>query len=201
MQQCCEIYEASKELLVLVNKEYAIPEDYEVSLRSLNDSDVEVAEVLYEDLKEMLSDACEEGAYSYYFVSGYRDSEYQQQLIDADVASYMSQYGLTEAEALEKTLEQVLPAGHSEHETGLALDITAAGNGALDETQASEPAVIWLHENCWKYGFILRYPEDKEEVTQISYEPWHFRYVGKEAAEFLYENNLTLEEFYEYLDL
>lgn len=70
VKQCCEIYETSKELLVLVNKEYAIPEDYEVSLRSLNDSDVEVAEVLYEDLKEMLSDACEEGAYSYYFVSG-----------------------------------------------------------------------------------------------------------------------------------
>ena len=98
---------------------------------------------------------------------------------------------------MELTYQQVMPAGHSEHETGLALDITARGNDKLDESQAAEKEIQWLHENCWKYGFILRYPKDKEAVTGISYEPWHFRYVGREAAEYLYENRLTLEEFWE----
>ena len=59
------------------------------------------------------------------------------------------------------------------------------------------PENQWLRENSWKYGFILRYPKDKEEITEISYEPWHFRYVGKEAAEFMYRHNLCLEEFYQ----
>ncbi|MCD8330064.1 MAG: M15 family metallopeptidase [Lachnospiraceae bacterium] len=194
---CREIYEGNEELLVLVNKEHAIPEDYEVSLQMLNNGRVEVAEVLYDDLTELLTTAAEEGGYTYYIMSGYRDADYQQSLIDADVLSRMKLYGMTEEEALEETLRYVMPAGCSEHETGLALDIVAAGNSALDESQASEPGILWLHENSWRYGFILRYPEDKEESTQIDYEPWHFRYVGREAAQFLYEQDLTLEEMYE----
>ncbi len=194
---CREIYEGNEELLILVNKEHAIPEDYEVSLQMLNNGRVEVAEVLYDDLTELLTTAAEEGGYTYYIMSGYRDADYQQSLIDADVLSRMKLYGMTEEEALEETLRYVMPAGCSEHETGLALDIVAAGNSALDESQASEPGILWPHENSWRYGFILRYPEDKEESTQIDYEPWHFRYVGREAAQFLYEQDLTLEEFCE----
>ncbi|MCD8326934.1 MAG: M15 family metallopeptidase [Lachnospiraceae bacterium] len=198
-QECQEIYEDSEELLVLVNKDHALADDYQIELRLLNNERMYLAEVLYDDLVKMLDDASDEG-YSYYLVSGYRDSEYQQGLLEQDVEMYMKDYGMTREKALEKALEQVMPAGYSEHETGLALDITAAGKPVLDESQASEPAILWLYENSWKYGFILRYPEDKEEITQISYEPWHFRYVGYEAAKFLYEHDMALEEFYEYLD-
>lgn len=197
-EKCRQLYEENKDLLILVNKDYALPENYRVDLTPLQNKRESVADVMYDDLREMLGDAIGEG-YSYALVSGYRDSDYQQTVIERDVQKYMRQ-GMSRTDALEKTYEQVMPAGHSEHETGLALDITVSQNTALDETQANEPGIIWLHENCWKYGFILRYPQDKEEITQISYEPWHFRYVGHETAEFLYKNNLTLEEFYEYLN-
>ncbi|MCD8054997.1 MAG: M15 family metallopeptidase [Lachnospiraceae bacterium] len=198
---CRALYEEYEDLLVLVNKEHAMPEEYEVTLKMLNNGRVEVAEVLYDDLTTMLTEAAEEGGYTYYLMSGYRDAEYQQSLVDADVLSRMTLYGMTEEEALEETLRYVMPAGYSEHKTGLALDIVAAGNSALDESQASEPGILWLHENSWRYGFILRYPEDKEDITQIDYEPWHFRYVGREAAQFLYEQNLTLEELCELADV
>ncbi len=198
-EQCREIYEANKDLLVLVNKDNAIPDDYYITLRMTNGGKVKVAAILYNDLVEMLSDASDASEYSYALLSGYRTSEYQQQLVDTDVQKYISDYGMSYEKALEKTYEQVMPAGYSEHETGLALDITSAENTTLDESQADEPAIQWLDENCWKYGFILRYPQDKEDVTGITYEPWHFRYVGREAAKFMHENDLTLEEFYEYL--
>lgn len=199
MAECRRLYAENQDLLVLVNKECALPDTYELPLQSLQNKRVKVAAVMYEDLREMLKDASDYG-YTYSLVSGFRDAEYQQGLVQKDVQKYMRQENLSLEEALEKTYEQVMPSGHSEHETGLAIDITASGNTALDETQAEEPGIIWLHENCRKYGFILRYPQDKEDITQISYEPWHFRYVGREAAEFLYEQELTLEEFYEYLE-
>lgn len=99
--------------------------------------------------------------------------------------------------ALRKTLEYTMPAGQSEHETGLALDILCSTNTIMDESQKGEPGNRWLAEHCHEYGFILRYPENKEEVTGIRYEPWHFRYVGREAAAYLTEKGWTLEEFYE----
>ena len=196
-RDCCKkLYENQQDLLVLVNKDTALVSDYQQPLKLLKNKRVKVAQVMYEDLKAMLTDAGNAGGYSYQLVSGYRPASYQQSLVDRDVNSYMAA-GKTRAEALELTYQQVMPAGHSEHETGLALDITARGNDKLDESQAAEKEIQWLHENCWKYGFILRYPKDKEAVTGISYEPWHFRYVGREAAEYLYENRLTLEEFWE----
>ncbi len=185
---------------MLVNKEHAVPDDYQVELKLLNNGRFYVAKSLYDDLVKMLADAGEQG-YGYYLVSGYRDRDYQQGLVDHDVKLYMEDYGMSYQQALAKTYEQVMPAGYSEHETGLAMDITAAGNVTLDESQALEPAIVWMQENGWKYGFILRYPEDKEDITGISYEPWHFRYVGREAAEFMHEHDLTLEEFYEYLEV
>ncbi|MBQ9141542.1 MAG: M15 family metallopeptidase [Lachnospiraceae bacterium] len=103
-------------------------------------------------------------------------------------------------EALEKTYEQTMPAGKSEHETGLALDLLCSENVNMDISQADEPGNRWLAEHAHEYGFILRYPKDKEDITDIYYEPWHFRYVGKETAAFLYEQEWTLEEFWECLE-
>ena len=199
-EMCKKLYEKQPDLLVLVNKETALVSDYQQPLKLLKNKRVKVAQVMYQDLKVMLADAEKAGGYDYQLVSGYRSASYQQSLVERDVKSYM-EAGKTREEALSLTYQQVMPAGYSEHETGLALDITARGNDKLDESQAEEEGIQWLHGNCWRYGFILRYPEDKEAVTQISYEPWHFRYVGREAAAYLYENQLTLEEFYQLMNL
>lgn len=87
----------------------------------------------------------------------------------------------------------VAKAGHSEHQSGLAIDITNEEGYFLESSKEAK----WLAENCYKYGFIIRYPEDKEHITGIKYEPWHIRYVGKRAAEYIKGRNLTLEEYHE----
>jgi D-alanyl-D-alanine carboxypeptidase len=107
--------------------------------------------------------------------------------------------GLSQEEATTKAYETVHPAGCSEHETGLALDLTASDTYTLDEYVAEDATNQWLMDNCYQYGFILRYPTDKVAYTGIDYEPWHFRYVGVEAATFMHDNNLCLEEFYNLL--
>lgn len=152
---------------------------------------------LYDSLVQMLADAGEEG-FSYWIASAWRSREKQQRLIDEDVRSAM-QRGLSYTEALQETYKETMPAGHSEHETGLALDILCSGNMNMDASQAEEAGNIWLRENCFRYGFILRYPKEKEEITGVHYEPWHLRYVGKEAAKFLKKYDLTLEEYWQLL--
>lgn len=197
--QCRELYEGNEKLLVLVNRDRALEEGaYESDLRNICNGRLQAADVLYDDLVDLLAAADEEG-YQYWIASAYRSRERQQELVDEDVARYMAQ-GMNRQQALEKTYEQTMPAGKSEHETGLALDILCSENLNMDVTQAEEPGNKWLTEHAHEYGFILRYPEDREEITGILYEPWHFRYVGKEAAAFLWENDLTLEEFWEILE-
>lgn len=198
-QECQALYEENKELLILVNKEHALEDvSYENNLRQICNGRLQASKVLYSDLVDLLAAAGEEG-YQYWIASAYRSKERQQELVDEDVARYMAQ-GMSRQEALAKTYEQTMPAGKSEHETGLALDILCSENLNMDETQAEEPGNKWLVEHAHEYGFVLRYPADKEEITGIFYEPWHFRYVGKEVAVFLRENELTLEEFWEILE-
>jgi D-alanyl-D-alanine carboxypeptidase len=180
-------------LLVLVNKDVELSGDYDPNLKSICDGRLEASEYLYEDLCAMLSDAKEAG-YEYWIASAYRSRQRQQELVDEDVEALM-QEGYSYEDALTETYRETMPAGHSEHETGLALDILCSGNTNMDTTQADEPGNRWLLAHCSKYGFILRYPADKEDVTGISYEPWHFRYVGKEAAQYIMENGITLEDF------
>ena len=87
--------------------------------------------------------------------------------------------------------------GTSEHQLGLALDIVDLDYQQLDTRQEETPEQKWLMENSWKYGFILRYPTDKSNITGIIYEPWHYRYVGKEAAKVIHEKGICLEEYLE----
>ena len=94
------------------------------------------------------------------------------------------------------------PAGYSEHNTGLAMDFDIFLNGrwggiALDKHGNTNPKTDWLHKHLHEFGFILRYPRGKEHITKMKFEPWHIRYVGEELAKYIYENNLTLEEYYE----
>ena len=90
-----------------------------------------------------------------------------------------------------------MPPDCSEHATGLALDIVALDYQLLDDGQERTAENKWLKENAWRYGFILRYPAGREDVTGIDYESWHFRYVGKEAAEYMYGQGLLLEEVWQ----
>ncbi len=197
-KQCKALYEEYEELLVLVNREHPLEEgDYEDNLRSICNGRLQASEYLYEDLVDLLAAAGEEG-HQYWIASAYRSRRRQQELVDEDVKRYMAQ-GMDYREALAETYKQTMPAGCSEHETGLALDLLCSENVNMDITQAEEPGNRWLTEHAHEYGFILRYPKEKEGITDISYEPWHFRYVGKEAATFLYEQGWTLEELHEKL--
>lgn len=191
--ECKEIYENHPELLVLVNKEHELDESYDPMLRTICNGRLEASDRMYQDLTKMLHAAGDAG-YEYWIASAYRSRQRQQELVDEDVETLMKK-GWSYEEALQQTLRETMPAGYSEHETGLALDILCSGNMGMDESQANEPANQWLVEHCSEYGFILRYPKDKETVTGIAYEPWHFRYVGRDAAVFIMEHHLTLEEF------
>ena len=134
-------------------------------------------------------DDCRAAGYQLFVREGYRTHADQQQLMDEKVQAYRNEgYGQDEAESLAK--QWVAVPGTSEHELGIAVDINA------DTSVSSSDAVYgWLEQNSYLYGFILRYPADKTEITGISNEPWHFRYVGKEAAQTIHEKGLCLEEY------
>lgn len=194
-QECQDLYARQGELLLLVNKDHELAASCQPVLHSICKGRLEAADILYDDLCDMLKAGGEAG-YEYWIASAHRDRSYQQGLVDEDVQKYMAK-GCSYEEALEKTYEYTMPVGASEHETGLALDILCSTNTIMDASQAYEPGNRWLVQHCHEYGFILRYPEDKADITGISYEPWHFRYVGKEAAAYLKEKGWTLEEFHE----
>lgn len=178
----------------LVNKSQYLPTDYQVPLTTLKNGQ-QVASVIYPDLYNMLSDGeNEQNGLSFLVCSGYRNAEEQQRLLEDEIAKNVAA-GMDEKEARADALLTVAPAHYSEHETGLAVDIVAVSNQRMDETQEYTAENIWLRENCYKYGFILRYPQDKEEITGFSYESWHFRYVGNEAAKTITEQGITLEEY------
>lgn len=180
---------------ILVNKQNPVPVDYEISLHMLKNGQ-QVAALMYEDLRDMLFTGEAEEEVSFIVSSGYRDEDKQKQLLQEEIDKNLSA-GMNYEEAQADALLTVAPAGHSEHETGLAVDIVAETNQRLDDTQEYTRENQWLQENCYKYGFILRYPEGKEDITGISYESWHFRYVGKEAAKEITEKGITLEEYLE----
>lgn len=118
--------------------------------------------------------------------SAYRSGYYQQKVLE----SILKEKG-------EEAYKLVALPGTSEHQTGLAVDFAYYENGIYDDNvKEDDKEAIWLKENAWKYGFILRYPKGKEEITGFNFEPWHFRFVGLELAKELYEQNITLEEYY-----
>lgn len=183
--------------LLLVNPWNAIPADFSVELQSVGGGhsvDARCADAL----TEMLS-ACRAAGYSASICSSYRTQAYQQSLFDQRVAARMAQ-GMTRAEAEAVTARSTAVPGTSEHQIGLAVDLVDSGYWRLDSTQASRPTQQWLMAHSWEYGFILRYPSDKSDLTGIIYEPWHYRYVGKDAARTIYEQEICLEEYLEELD-
>jgi len=181
---------------LLVNKDNALPEDYEVELKLLPDGTNKAAVEAYEPLCDMLAAGRKEGLV-FEICSSYRDVKKQQKLFDEDLRA-LTRQGYTYEEAYEEVASETMPPGHSEHSTGLAFDIVAMSYQMLNEKQAKTAESIWLREHCAEYGFILRYPEGKEDITKINYESWHFRYLGDvEVATYIMENGLTLEEYLE----
>lgn len=172
--------------LMLVNSQYRIPDDYSVELIRLSNGE-QVDSRIYPDLQEMFDDARGAG-YSLFVRAGYRSEEDQEDLMEDKIEAYR-QEGYSQREAEHEAEKWVAKPGTSEHELGLAVDINAEGQ--TDGNRLYQ----WLAEHSWKYGFILRYPAEKEEITGIDYEPWHFRYVGKQAAKEMYEQDLCLEEY------
>jgi len=172
--------------LVLVNATHPLPAGFTVSLKELRNGQ-HVDERIYPELQQMFDDARAVEIYPLINES-FRTAARQQEIMDDYIASYEAQ-GLSHEEAVEKAHSLVAEPGTSEHQLGLAVDIIAEYDA--DSTATWQ----WLQENAWRYGFILRYPADKVDITGISYEPWHFRYVGKAAAEEITKQGICLEEY------
>ena len=174
--------------LLLVNSWNPIPEGYKPELTELWNGE-SVDSRIYPDLQAMFDDARAAGLEPY-VTSGYRTDQVQQSLMDEEIADYTAQ-GYSEEEARSIAEQWVAAPGTSEHQIGLAVDISMENTG----TRGASDVWKWLMDHSYKYGFILRYPEDKTDITGISYEPWHYRYVGKEAAKEIYRRGVCLEEY------
>ena len=134
--------------------------------------------------------ACREAGLPVYLSSGYRSYSVQAQ----NFKRVCDNNGITDGRNYEGYYI-TMPAGCSEHQTGLGVDITDKYHEIKNDSLADLPTVKWLAEHCAEYGFVLRFPVDKREITKVMGESWHFRYVGQEAAAYMTENNLCLEEF------
>ena len=175
--------------LVLINQAHPIPAGYvpdglvnvyeepgRAGRYALLDGSIRLPERLLRQFSDMVDAAAKDGVDHFIISSGYRDNEAQQALYE------------------EKGADTALPAGHSEHNLGLSLDI-----GSTLKEMDKAPEGKWLKNNAWKHGFILRYPKDKTDITGIRYEPWHFRYVGLPHSAIMHRKDITLEEYLSYL--
>ncbi len=186
------------DVTVLVNKEHILDKDYvplEMYVVDENENnfhqfkDASLKPMLRSDIKEyvdkLINDAQGLGL-PIIVDSGYRSYNYQQVVLDALIK-----------EKGDEAFKLVALPGASEHQTGLAIDFAYYENGIYnDDVKENDKEAIWLKNNAWKYGFILRYPKGKEDVTGYNFEPWHFRFVGLKLAKYLFKNDLTLEEYY-----
>lgn len=173
----------SGEYVILCNPWNPVPEDYEENLVKVGSRQIDA--YCYDALME-LSEAAKQDGYTIKLNSAYRSISTQTRLFNRRVAAKVAA-GMSQKEAERLVATGTAVPGTSEHQTGLAVDIM------------SNRVYKWLASNSWKYGFIVRYPDDKTEITGIIYEPWHLRYVGKEMAKDIYESGLCLEEYLEML--
>lgn len=184
--------------LVLVNRENQLAEEIPMEFY-LTESGYQIDSRIQEPYSQLM-EAGKAAGMDLTMVSGYRSIEQQQANYDVNYQNFLAS-GLSEEEARTKTEEYIALPHASEHTTGLAVDITSTalanqeGNSGLLPDLENYPEGLWLKENAPKFGFILRYPKEKEAITGINFEPWHFRYVGIENAMYMTENNLTLEEY------
>lgn len=182
--------------LILVNKDNLIPEGYNVEV-DIIENNLEVDIRIKKYLAQMLNDARSKKL-DPIICSAYRSTERQKTLFSNKV-KYYKNLGYYQTQAEEKASYWVSIPGTSEHEIGLSVDIVSRSYQILDENQEKTNVQKWLMENCHEYGFILRYPTEKKDITKVNYEPWHYRYVGIENAKFMKEKEFCLEEYIDYL--
>lgn len=178
--------------LLLVNPWNPLPEGYSIQTVTLKNG-LQVDERCYPDLQAMM-DACRADGLSPVICSAYRTQEKQETLFQNKVNRFIAQ-GYTESEARVEAGKVIAVPGTSEHQLGLAVDIVDMNNQNLDESQEHTAVQKWLMAHSWEYGFILRYPQEKSELTGIIYEPWHYRYVGREDAAQIHDLGVCLEEY------
>lgn len=179
--------------LVLVNFENALPEDFSIELANIDKTRQFDARAINE-LNQLLADAKKSKVGDLWVQSAYRSVERQEEIFNTKVNEYIK-LGKTTEEAEELTKKYINESNTSEHNLGLAVDFNYINN----DFEKSE-AFAWLNENASQYGFILRYRQDKEEITKVAYEPWHWRYVGVEHAQKINELDMCLEEYVEFLE-
>jgi D-alanyl-D-alanine carboxypeptidase len=183
--------------LVLVNKQHPIPDNYEFTSGIIKGTMKCDARILGE-LKAMMKAARDDGI-NLVVSSSYRDYDRQTYVFNRKI-DYYTEKGYSYLEAYKLASITVTVPDASEHQIGLALDITSTTYSNLEVEFGDTRAGKWLAAHCAEYGFILRYPLGKEDITGIQYEPWHFRYVGKTAATEITQKGITLEEFVAGLD-
>lgn len=188
--------------LLLANKQNPVSQTYSpgsvvtlstaVATRSGIQLESRTADALYAMMAEMRANGVTDIAVT----SGYRDYSYQQRLYEGYIQQEMAG-GLSREEAVKKVETYSAPPGYSEHQTGFVVDFITSTMTGLDESFEQSAAFAWLSQNCYRFGFILRYPkaEEKVAITGYGYEPWHYRFVGREAATEIMKRGITLEEF------
>ena len=178
--------------LLLANYDNILPEDFTVEVANIDSTrQFDARAIGY--LNQMMNDMRKDGITNVWVQSAYRSVERQKELYDNSIQKYLKQ-GKTQEEAIALTDEYINKPGSSDHNLGLAVDFNN-----VDNSFAKLKGYQWLLENAENYGFILRYPEDKEDITKIAYESWHWRYVGEENAKKMNELHMCLEEYVEYL--
>ena len=183
------ITDAEKWNLAIINTKYPLPDSYAPTLsNAISGSNIQLDSRVSERYAEMYAAAKLSGCVLTPY-SGYHSYALQETNYNRKVNFYVNQ-GISAEEANQKASAQVLPAGCSEHNAGLAMDIVSASSDFINTKEYK-----WLCENAYNYGFILRYPEDKTAITGMNFEPWHWRYVGIQAAKEMKEKNQCLEEY------
>ncbi|HPD00774.1 MAG TPA: M15 family metallopeptidase [Acetivibrio sp.] len=178
--------------LILVNADNPLPDDYTFELSSLDETRKFDSRAI-DELKMLVERCRRETGGSIWAQSTYRDRNSQKTVFEQKVREYINS-GKSREEAEELTATSISRPGTSEHETGLAVDFNYA------KTSFENTSVFkWLMEHAHEYGFILRYPDGKQSITKVKYEPWHFRYVGKEHAQVIKSKEFCLEEYIDYL--
>ena len=189
---------AETDITQLINQDNSLSKDYIpddlIVLENIPTSrEIKISKKMNSDLQKMYQDIIDDDIIDFYIVSGFRDFNHQESLFQDKIKENINK-GYSEERAREEASTVVAIPGTSEHQSGLALDFSA--DGSLEDNFANTSIGKWLKSNAHKYGFILRYPENKTDITKIIYEPWHFRYVGKELSQKLHEKELCLEEYY-----
>lgn len=173
--------------ILIINENNKLDKNYKPKL--IKYKGFEILEVMKNNLEKMDNDACNDNV-CLHINNSYRSYKEQEKLYNDKIKEYEKK-GFDKDTAIIKTNKEVEKAGYSEHQTGLAIDFS------MKNDDYNFKMWYWLKDNSYKYGFILRYPSGKENITGKSYEPWHFTYVGKKYAKIMHDENLCMEEYYD----